>query len=146
MVKRHTLILGLLAAPLLAACSSTRAKTADQGNTLETLRVIGVVTYRQRVPLPPDASVTVRLQDASDPEAAPIVIAEQTFEAKGRQVPLPFTLEFPSDRLSPERVYNVSARIDSGGKLLWFSPDPPKVMTGGAPSAADIVLARPDSP
>jgi len=49
----------------LAACATTPSGSAD-----ELLTVTGEATYRQRIALPQDAVITVRIEDVSRADAA----------------------------------------------------------------------------
>ena len=63
-----------------------RAKGLSQDDTAATpAKITGTVTYRERVALPPDASVQVRLDDVSQPEGSPRRVAETTVRwSKGK--------------------------------------------------------------
>ena len=54
----------------------------------------GTVAYRERIALPPDAVLTVRLLDVSRADAASVTLGETRVETDGRQVPLPFTVRY----------------------------------------------------
>ena len=56
--------------------------------------VVGTVTYRHRIALPPDAVVEVRLQDTSRAGAAARTVGQTTIATSGAQVPIPFRIEF----------------------------------------------------
>ena len=59
---------------------------------LEQVSVTGRVTYRQRIALPPDAVVVVRVLDVSRADAPSITVAEQRIPVE-HQVPIPFSLD-----------------------------------------------------
>jgi hypothetical protein len=86
-------VLGL-AGTLLVGCSRSPQGTTDAG----LLR--GTVTYRERVALPPEAVVVVRLSDVSRQNVAAPVIAATRVPSEGRQVPLPFELRYDPKRIS----------------------------------------------
>jgi putative lipoprotein len=93
------------------------------------------VVYLQRTALPPDAAVRVRLDEVLGPAATGRTLAETTIPAEGQQVPLPFTLNYPSHQIDPDRRYVVHATIQDGeGTAQWTTESPPAVLTQGAPS------------
>ncbi|GAB2657592.1 YbaY family lipoprotein [Vibrio panuliri] len=79
--------------------------------------VTGTVAYRERILLPDNAVVTVRLQDISLADAPAKLVAEQVMETEGKQVPFAFTLDYDADTILPGHTYAVSARIEVNGKL-----------------------------
>lgn len=70
--------------------------------------VSGTVTYRERIALPPDAIVRVTLESVSSPTE---VIAEQTIKTQGRQVPIPFSLNYDAESIHEEDSYLIRAQI-----------------------------------
>ena len=95
----------------------------------------GRVTYLPRIALPPDAVLTVRLEDVSRADAPAGVLAEQTVATAGRQVPIPFSLSYAPDSVRARHRYAVRAEIRSDdGTLLWLSDTVHPVLTQGAPS------------
>lgn len=100
----------LLAAGLLSACAS-QAPTAS---------VTGEVFYLQRMALPPQAVLSVTLQDVSLADAPSIELARQQGPVNG-QVPLPFRLDYNPQQVDPRHRYSVSARIELDGRLLFIS-------------------------
>lgn len=100
----------LLAAGLLSACAS-QAPTAS---------VTGEVFYLQRMALPPQAVLSVTLQDVSLADAPSIELARQQGPVNG-QVPLPFRLDYNPQQVDPRHRYSISARIELDGRLLFIS-------------------------
>lgn len=94
----------------------------------------GVVTYQQRIPLSPAAVITVQLQDVSKQDVAATIIASQTIETKGRQVPIPLKLQYDPTAIIPDAMHSLSARITEGDKLIWISTTMNPVLTRGAPA------------
>lgn len=127
--------LTLALAMLLAACApATRAPSSAA--------VTGSVSYVQRIALPPDAVLTVRLLDVSRADAPSVTLAEQTIPLAGRQVPVPFSLAYDAADVDPRLTYAVRAEILHGGDLLWTTGTVHRVLTQGAPSSGiDIRLA-----
>jgi putative lipoprotein len=94
----------------------------------------GNVIYLQRIALPPDAVVTVSLQDISKMDVKAELLGEQRIETKGRQVPIPFAIEYDSSVIDERMMYSVSARIEQDGQLLWINDTVHPVLTRGAPT------------
>src|SRR5262245_47431609 len=113
----------LLAAVALACVACERTDQDKAGGPPDTTRLIGTVTYHEKAAPPPDAPVEVRLEETS--KGAPsTTIDGTTFGAAGRQVPLPFTLEFNRDLLKSEHTYALAATISSkSGDVLYASAD-----------------------
>ncbi len=132
--------LGLVS--LLAACSSNNPPPERAGTPQEERSVTGTVAYRERMALPPDAEVRVQLSDVSRMDAPAPVIAETTFTAGGRQVPLPFELRYPLEKIESTHTYAVRATIRTEGSLLFTTDAMHPVITGGNPATVDLMLVR----
>jgi putative lipoprotein len=83
-------LLGLLLAG--CAASGTRSTQTDAKEAMA--MVTGTVAYRERMALPTDAVVEVRLSHVSRQDVAAPVVAETTVRPAGRQVPIPFELRY----------------------------------------------------
>jgi|GEM_PF-1267984 len=94
----------------------------------ETLR--GEVFYLTRNALPASAQLRVSIIDASRADAKADVITYKEIATSGRQVPLPFTLDYQAHSLSAGHRYQVEAAIYDGGNLIYRNttaiplPDP----------------------
>ena len=119
-------------------CSVVLSTFVDSGSGQQGV-VTGTVSYRQRIALSPDAVVQVQLQDVSRADAPAIVVAEQTIEPKGKQVPIPFTLNYDPARINERSRYVVRAKILVGTTLRFSSTKAYPVITGGNPSNVDIL-------
>ncbi len=104
----------------------------------------GTVAYRERIALPINALVTVRLQDVSLADAPAVVLAEQRIPTQGKSVPIPYTLEYDPVRIEERHSYAVRAEIrDAQGALLWTTDTVHPVLTRGAPKDdVSIMLVR----
>ena len=125
------LAVGMVAAPLLAACATI--PPAEQP-----VSVTGSITYRERMALPPTAQVEVTLADVSLMDAPSKTIAQQSFTADGRQVPFAFTLTVDQRQLDPRHSYAVSARITDGSGRLMFITDTRNSVTFDGRRAIDL--------
>jgi putative lipoprotein len=97
-----TLLLMALASPSLSA----------------PLTLSGSVTYVERIALPEDAVLHLRLIDQNAP-GAPARIDVRAAIGAGGQVPLNFSLAFDDQIILPDHSYAIIAEILSGGRL-WF--------------------------
>jgi type III secretion system (T3SS) chaperone YscW len=94
--------------------------------------VRGVVTYRERMALPPDAHVEVEL---SRDGAGPVALAAF---APGGEVPIAFELSLLAPVANDRATYSLVARIADRERTLFATPEPVP-----APLDADIeVLLR----
>ena len=75
----------------LVACGGEQMAEPQQAESA-TLR--GTVFYRERMALPINASIDVRLLDVSLQDVPSKVLAQQTIEAAGQSVPIPFELVY----------------------------------------------------
>ncbi|MDH3494694.1 MAG: YbaY family lipoprotein, partial [Acidobacteriota bacterium] len=103
----------------------------------------GLVNYTQRIILPADADVRVKLMDVSPPLiGSGVVIAEDNFRANGRQIPLSFELRFDRNQIRANRTYLVESEIYIGGKLAYKNERQYAVLTQGNPATnVEIMLA-----
>ncbi|MEW9807541.1 YbaY family lipoprotein [Mesorhizobium sp. ZMM04-5] len=85
------------------------------------MTVEGEVFYRERIALPPNAVVEVKLMDVSLADAPATIIAEQKIEPAG-QVPVAFVLKFDPTVIQSRQTYAVQARITVDNRL-WFITD-----------------------
>ncbi len=84
-------------------------------------RVIsGTVNLRMPTDLPSDASVLVRVIDASRPEKGRQVLGEQAIP-RAAVVPVPYRIEFRADDALLRRGVSVEARVSYGGGLRYYN-------------------------
>jgi putative lipoprotein len=106
----------------LGGCA-TDAQHADPQVPVAQLRdkvITGNASYRERIALPARATFNVRLLDVSRADAGSAIIAEETRQVGGQQVPLPFSIRVKEQVLKTNMRYAVRATIaDPAGKLLW---------------------------
>ena len=129
-------------AMLLVACTSTIGPSQSTPQTLQPVRVTGTITWRERMAVPPDADVIVRLQDVSRMDAPAIVLAEQRFKTEGRQPPYPFEFAVDAARIDPRMRYTVSARVERHGVLVFINDTSYPVITQGAGYTANLMLVQ----
>ncbi len=108
--------------------------------------VTGHVAYLERIALPEDAIVKMRLVNASLADAPPEMTTEgeQTIFNPG-QAPIPFALRYNPANINENMLYSVSARIeDSAGNLLFISTTSNPVITQGNPSEdVEVLVSAP---
>ncbi len=124
MIARRTFIASfaaVVAASSVAACA-TRANSVD-----------GTVSYRERLILPADSVVVVRLEDVTKGQAYPVVIAEQRIVPQSSAVTR-FSLPYRPGDINPSATYVVTAWIEQGGRILFRNAKLYQVLTKTAPS------------
>ncbi|MFV8419860.1 YbaY family lipoprotein [Vibrio parahaemolyticus] len=128
MKKTLLLVTSLLFGAALVGCQTSQ--TTEMESAEASMKTItGTVAYRERIALPPNAVVTVTLEDVSLADAPSKLLAKQTFETEGKQVPLSFKLSYDSNEIKPNHTYSVRARID---KLRFISDTHNGVITDEA--------------
>src|SRR5664279_1100484 len=78
--------------------------------------ITGTIAYRERIALPPNAAIEVKLQDVSQQDVASKSVASSLFSPGGKQVPIPFQLAYPAADINPSHTYQVRASISVNGK------------------------------
>ena len=136
----RTALLGALLGALLSGTG--RAAAPIQDDAAAQPKITGTVSYRERIALPREASVQVRLDDVSQPEASPRRIAETTVPTAGKQVPIPFELPYSAADIVAGRRYVVRAKIVADGKTLFSTKTPYPVITRGAPTQLEILVQQ----
>ncbi len=104
------------------------------GNQQNNSILRGTVSYRERIALPSNASITVKLFDASVAETSATPISETTFSSNNRQVPIPFELGYNRNQIDLNRRYSLRAEITIDGKLAWTTDTNVGVLTQGNPT------------
>lgn len=121
--------LGLALVGCQTAPTSETAAPSQAAMEKSMMSVKGSVAYRERIALPPNAIVTIKLQDVSLADAPATMIAEQTFETDGAQVPFDFELSYNAADIDSRHRYSVSARIEVDGKLRFINDTAYPVIT-----------------
>lgn len=105
----------------------------------ETASITGVVTYRQRIALTPEAVVQVELRDVSLQDVEAPLIARQIIEKPG-QVPVGFSLDYDLAAIQKGRAYAISARITDRGQLQFVTDARVPVLAEGPLGPVEIVV------
>jgi putative lipoprotein len=104
--------------------------------------ISGNVSYLQRIALPPDAVLIVRIQDVSRADAPARILAEQRIELAGRQVPIAFQTTVDRDLIGKRARITAAARIERGGKLLFISDKSYPVIRNGQAVPVEMTLKQ----
>jgi putative lipoprotein len=112
-----------------------------QGNAPQNT-VSGTVAYRERMALPPDAAIDVRLEDTSLQDTPAKLVGESVFAAAGQQVPISFQVSFNPADINPAHTYQLRANITINGALAFTSTTSYPVITHGAPIQASLMLQK----
>ncbi|ANS85068.1 putative lipoprotein YbaY [Vibrio scophthalmi] len=127
MKKTLMLATSVLFGTVLMGCQNEPAAQQEQVQAQQT--ITGNVAYRERIMLPDNAVVTVRLQDVSLMDAPAKLISEQVIETNGAQVPVAFELSYNPNDIKPGHRYSVSARIEVAGELRFITDTMNAVIT-----------------
>ena len=127
-----------LSALTLPACAPMEAPGEDSGEaTNQWVTVSGSIAYRERIALPADAQIEVRVDDVSLSDAPSKTIARQAFAADRQQVPIAFLIRFDRSQVEPRHSYAVAARITGAdGKLMFITDTRHSVILDGEPEIA----------
>jgi len=125
---------------LVAACAITLVLLSGAPASA-TNRVSGTATYRERIALPPDAVLEVRLDDVSLADAPAIELGRIRVENPGNP-PFAFEISYDPDQIDSRHVYAVRATIRAGGKLLFTTDTHYPVLTRGAGDEVELLLRR----
>ncbi len=107
-----------LAAAASFCLTGTPAQAQGTGASA-TASITGTVAHRQRLALPPGASLQVSLEDVTRQDAPARVVSEMKFPISGQQVPLPFQLPCSQADIDPARRYSMRAAILVGDKVKF---------------------------
>ncbi|MBW2683925.1 MAG: YbaY family lipoprotein [Deltaproteobacteria bacterium] len=94
--------------------SSATAGTEDM------LIITGSVWYRERMMVPPDAVISISLEDVSRMGVSAKVIATTGFTAQGGP-PWDFSLEYDPRKLNDKGRYGLRVRIEADGRLMFIN-------------------------
>lgn len=133
-------LLAAVVLPVLAGCAAGGAGSTPGRTAAGELQ--GSVTYRERIALPPDAVLDVRLVDPARRGLAAPIVARTAIATQGRQAPLPFTLHLAPPRVERGGSYSLQAHIRSGGRVLFTSEKAVPVVGGTDPGRVELLLVR----
>lgn len=120
--------------------SPTAAPTSPPTAASSFIEIGGTISYLARIALPPDAILTIRIQDIARADAPARVLVEQRYELNGAQIPIPFSATVDRDLIGKKTRLSVSARIEHRGKLRFISDKAYAPLKDGQPVPLAIVL------
>ena len=130
------------AAWLVVAAFSTVVPADGEGAGTNDMKTIeGSVFYRERMMLPPNAEITVTLEDVSRMDVAADIIATTTFPAVGGP-PWGFTMEYDSVAIDSRHRYAVRARIEVNGQLMFTNTTQIPAFSGAEGKPLEILVSR----
>lgn len=91
--------------------------------------VRGTVSYRQRIALPANSEVSVKLVDSATPDGA--AVADTSFSTGNRQVPFTFEMPYEARDINRQRTYELQAEIRTNGQLRFKTAEGVPVMLRG---------------
>jgi uncharacterized lipoprotein YbaY len=102
-------------------------------------RVQGSVTYLERMLLPENAELHVRLLDTSRSDANPETLAEQTVQLQGAP-PFAFDLRFDPARTAAKGAYAVEAEIRVNGARRFVTSEPKRITLGDGAARVEVLV------
>ena len=106
----------------------------------ETTTVSGKALYLQRMAMPPEAVLSVRVEDVTLADAKSQSLAEFKEPFGDRQVPIPFTIQVPNSAIVAKHSYNLRATISVNDVLRFTTTRSYPVLTQDAKNEAELVL------
>ncbi|MGV8804480.1 MAG: YbaY family lipoprotein [Polaromonas sp.] len=134
-LKSSLFFFGGLGTALVLGLSPAAPVQAQPAQDL--LTVSGNASYLQRIAMPPEAVLTVQVQDV----ASAMVLAESREAFGQRQVPLAYSVTVARSAINPRMRYAVRASISIGGETQFATTRTYPVLTRGAPSRVNLLLA-----
>lgn len=113
----------------LLALGSVLPLAACAGGAQES--VSGTITTRERIAMPADAVLVVRLLDATRGDMAAYTMVEQRLVAN--PLPARFELRYRYGDINPSGTYYVQAQIEQGGRVLFINDQNYSVLTRNSP-------------
>lgn len=105
-------------------------------------RVDGSVFYRERMMLPPDATLRVEVRDVSRADAPSMLIGGATIPIDGRGPPYAFRVHYFAAAIDPRFTYAVSAVISDHRGMIFRNTTMIPVITRDAPTTGIEVLVQ----
>lgn len=97
-------------------------------------RISGTITYRERVTLPANAVVTVRILQRQATPGADIVLGAENIPSNGKQVPLDWEVRYDQSAVKQNETYVLDAYIHIGNQRRFTLRDNVEVITKGRPT------------
>ena len=97
------------------------------------------VFYRERIAMPPNATLIVTLADVSRADAPAATVASRRIEEPGN-VPIDVEIAYDRSSIDERFTYAVRATIEVDGEMWWTSTEAHHVLTGGAPDHVEVMV------
>ena len=123
----------------LALCLSPAAQ-AQAPLPKDFFTVSGNASYLQRIAMPPEAVLTVQVQNITHAGSRAMVLSESREVFGRRQVPLAYSVMVARSAINPHKRYAVRATISVKGQTQFATTLQYPVLTRGAPSQVNLLL------
>lgn len=120
--------------------ASSLLQAACAGMDGASARLAGNVTYGEQVELPPDAQLEVIIEDVSRADTRAEVIARAAHNP--RSLPATYAIDYRADLIQPGHRYNVRARIEQQGRLLFITDSHHALPPAGSTAPLDLKVVR----
>jgi putative lipoprotein len=120
---------------LLAGCAGASSAPPSGPSSAA---VTGQVVWRERIMLPPQTKVIVRLQDVSLADAPARILSEAVIPAQ--TPPVAFSLGYDPATISPTARIAISARVEVDGQLRFISDTHIAVINGGPTKDVTVLV------
>jgi uncharacterized lipoprotein YbaY len=117
-----------------AAASAPAAPAAAAATPITGPKVSGSITVDGVSQLPDGIELAVKLYDVTDAAAVPALLGERVVAAP-RILPSGFEVGYDPAQVDQARKYAVEVALRTDGIVLYGTPAPAPVLTGGAPSS-----------
>ncbi|MDR0786425.1 MAG: YbaY family lipoprotein [Gemmatimonadota bacterium] len=112
----------LFSLTVLWSCSPGDADSGMHSEKDGGSEIHAIVTYRERVSLPANATVELMLSDESVADTIAAVVVKKLIPVEGRQVPLSLAIPVPTEQLQPGHGYALRARVMLAGMTMFATP------------------------
>lgn len=123
---------------LLSACATTSSPPAASPDSGQ---IQGSAFYLERIALPPDVVLDVRLVNTRLADTPLAVVAQQRFEHL-QGPPYRFTLNYDPAKLQANMSYSLSATLRGADGHLWFVTDTSVPVIPGKTDIVEFRLIR----
>jgi uncharacterized lipoprotein YbaY len=100
--------------------------------------ISGTLVYRERMPLPVDAIVTVQIDNLTRPYYS-VKDGYTSFRPNG-ETNIPFEIAYDETYINTQDIYQIRAIVTSGGRTILETRQPQRVITQGNPSQVSLQL------
>lgn len=116
-----------------SGCQTMHKNTPELPDTIS-----GELLYKQRIALPPDATIEVIIEDIT--EAPPTVLARSEFASEGRQVPIPYQVAIDRSKVDSSHNYSLKAVIRVHGGVMFETTGHHPVLKPGHDPKINLLL------